>query len=106
MTLHSFRSPDGLPSGRTLPESEGGLRAPPGLGPWARVWWWLKFWLFVKTARLRFLAILVAIGLVIVKWDLLKAYYGRARRPDSGHAARRPDTELSCPMHPPLIRAH
>jgi membrane fusion protein, copper/silver efflux system len=88
------------------PPSDGGLRAPPGLGPWGRFWWWLKFWLFVKTARLRFIAILVAIGLVIVKWDLLKAYYERAMRPDSGQAAGSPDTEFVCPMHPTIIRDH
>src|SRR5689334_14927408 len=79
-----------------LPDSDGGLRAPPGLGPWVRFWWWLKFWLFVKTARLRFIAILVAIGLVIVKWNLLMVYYERFTRavfPGSGLAAANPDTE-------------
>src|SRR6516164_8874777 len=104
MTDHFVRPPgregDGSFSRLPAAENEGGLRAPPGLGPWGKFWWWLKFWLFVKTARLRFIAILVAIGLVIVKWNVLLAYYERWTRavfPASGHAAN-PDTEFWCPM--------
>ena len=37
----------------------------------------------VKLARLRFIAVLVAIGLVITQWDTLLAYYDRWTRPDS-----------------------
>jgi Cu(I)/Ag(I) efflux system membrane fusion protein len=96
---------DGAPTS-PAPGNEGGLRAPPGLGPWGRFWWWLKFWLFVKTARLRFIAILVAVGLVIVKWDVLAAYYEHWTRPAGGQQAAHSDTEFWCPMHPTIIRDH
>ena len=90
-------------------DSDGGLRAPPGLGPWGRFWWWLKFWLFVKTARLRFIAILVAIGLVIVKWNWLMAYYEHYTRViglSADQHATSSDTEFWCPMHPTVVRDH
>src|SRR5205807_8128322 len=42
-----------------------------------------KAWLVVKTAqaRLRFIVILAAIGLVISNWNLIKAYWDRWTRP-------------------------
>lgn len=56
-------------------------------------------------ARLRFVAILAVIGVVIIKWDLLKAYYERWTRPvDAVAAAADPDTEYFCPMHPSIVR--
>src|SRR5450631_2175563 len=85
------------------PPDEGGLHAPPGLGFWRTAWWWFDFLILVKLARLRFIAILVVIGLVIVKWDLLTAYYEKWTRPASlGHAVS--DFEFYCPMHPTVIR--
>ena len=56
-------------------------------------------------ARLRFVAILGVIGLAIVKWDLLLAYYEKYTRP--ADAATKPDdptTEYFCPMHPSIVR--
>lgn len=55
-------------------------------------------------ARLRFVAILGVIGLVIVKWDLLKAYYERWTRPAGEVAEAAPDVEFFCPMHPQIVR--
>jgi Cu(I)/Ag(I) efflux system membrane fusion protein len=84
--------------------SEGGLRAPPGLGFWGKAWWWFHFLILVKLARLRFIGLLLAIGFVIVKWDTLIAYYERWARPaDTDHAAGS-DVEYFCPMHPTVIR--
>ena len=56
-------------------------------------------------ARLRFVAILGVIGLAIVKWDLLLAYYDKYTRPADA-AAHDPDptTEYFCPMHPSIVR--
>ena len=82
---------------------EGGLRPPPGYGFWRRLWWWFDFWILVKLARLRFIAILVVLGLVIVKWDLIVAYYDRWTRGDAQHA-HVGDFEFYCPMHPTVIR--
>jgi hypothetical protein len=60
--------------------SEGGLRPPPGLGFWGRAWWWFHFLILLKLARLRFLAILAAVGATLLYWDMLTAYYERWTR--------------------------
>ena len=66
------------------PQDEGGLRPPPGLSDWQRVWWWFNFIILVKLARLRFVAILIVIAVVITQWDLLTAYYEKWTRPAAG----------------------
>jgi len=55
-------------------------------------------------ARLRFVAILAVIGIVIVKWDVMKAHYERWTRPADSIIAADSDTEYFCPMHPAIIR--
>ena len=79
---------------------EGGLRAPPGLTGWRKAWWWFDFIILVKLARLRFIAILVVIGVVITQWDTLVAYYDKWTRPAGGRRRPRSDVEYFCPMHP------
>jgi Cu(I)/Ag(I) efflux system membrane fusion protein len=87
------------------PPDEGGLRPPPGLSYWQRVWWWFDFVILVKLARLRFVAILVVIGIVITQWDLLSAYYEKWTRPAGGEAAAGGGVfEWFCPMHPSVVR--
>ncbi len=86
------------------PNDEGGLRAPPGLGPLGRVWWWLKFTFRVNAARMRFIAILLAIGAVIAYWDTLRAYYEKWTRPASEQAIAASGVEFWCPMHPAVVR--
>jgi len=99
---------DVLPPPRLGPHedirSEGGLRAPPGLSFWRKVWWWFDFLILVKLARLRFIGILLAIGIVIVKWDTLVAYYEKWTRPTTAQQVGSSDTEYYCPMHPSVIR--
>jgi Cu(I)/Ag(I) efflux system membrane fusion protein len=85
---------------------EGGLRAPPGLGPLGKAWWWFHLLILVKLARLRFIALLLAIGLVIVKWETLKANYEKWTRPASVQAVASADSEFWCPMHPTIVRDH
>ena len=53
--------------------NEGGLRAPTHLKGWRKWWWWFDLIVLVKLARLRFIGILVLIGLAITQWDLLVA---------------------------------
>ncbi|MFO1094056.1 MAG: efflux RND transporter periplasmic adaptor subunit [Planctomycetaceae bacterium] len=83
---------------------EGGLRAPPGLKGWRKAWWWFDFIILVKLARLRFIAVLAVIGVVITQWDLLAAYYDRWTRPADAVAGAGSDVEWFCPMHPSIVR--
>src|SRR4051812_1860339 len=83
---------------------EGGLRAPPGLKGWRKAWWWFDFIILVKLARLRFIAVLAVIGIVITQWDLLAAYYDRWTRPADATAGPGSDVEWFCPMHPSIVR--
>src|SRR5438132_271442 len=85
-------------------QDEGGLRPPPGLSDWQRVWWWFDFLILVKIARLRFVAILIVIGVIITQWDLLIAYYDKWTRPAGATQAASSEYEWFCPMHPSVIR--
>jgi Cu(I)/Ag(I) efflux system membrane fusion protein len=85
-------------------DSEGGLRAPPGLSRLGKVWWWFHFLILVKLARLRFIAVVAAMGAVIVYWDTLTNYYERWTRVSDGHEHAGSDTEFFCPMHPQIVR--
>lgn len=105
----SEQFPNGRGPANPLPvppddSDEGGLQAPPGLSPMGEFWWWLRFWLFVKTARLRFIVVLLAVGGVIMYWETLKAYYEKYARPTAVAAEAAADTEFWCPMHPAVIR--
>jgi membrane fusion protein, copper/silver efflux system len=86
--------------------NEGGLRAPSHLTGWRKAWWWFDFIILVKLARLRFVAILVLIGVVITQWDTLLAYYDKWTRPENATAAAaaESDIEYFCPMHPSIVR--
>jgi Cu(I)/Ag(I) efflux system membrane fusion protein len=54
-------------------------------------------------ARLRFLVILGVIGLVLVKWDWLRATYEKWHRPADATVAD-PNSEYYCPMHLTVVR--
>ncbi|GIW85152.1 MAG: hypothetical protein KatS3mg107_0812 [Gemmataceae bacterium] len=65
-------------------------------------WLW---WLRVPLARLRFVAILTVLGLVMVYWDTLAAYYAKWTRPAApGADTPSGDYEWYCPMHPNVVR--
>ncbi len=86
------------------PDDEGGLSAPPGLTGWRKAWWWFHFLILVKLARLRFIGILLVIGIIITQWDTLIAYYDKWTRGATAAAAGGSDIEYFCPMHPSIIR--
>jgi Cu(I)/Ag(I) efflux system membrane fusion protein len=104
MPENNIRAGQNPAAGGSPPPDEGGLRAPPGLGFWGKAWWWFHFLILVKLARLRFIGILLAIGLVIIMWDTITAYYDRWTRPADHEHAAGSDTEYYCPMHPTVIR--
>jgi Cu(I)/Ag(I) efflux system membrane fusion protein len=85
-------------------DDEGGLRAPPGMTGWRKAWWWFDFVILVKLARLRFIVVLAAIGIVITQWDLLSAHYEKWTRPTGTMAGAVSDVEWFCPMHPTVVR--
>ena len=92
--LNSLSDGDGSPSAPALSRT-----------PKHGFWW--KSWLVLKVvqARLRFIAILAAIGVVLAYWDTLSNYYERWTRPLRGAEAEvSPDTEYFCPMHPFIVR--
>ena len=66
-----------------------------------------KFWIVVKVieVRLRFIAVLVATGLVIGYWDTIKNYWDKWTR-SAAHVSvpADSDTEYYCPMHPNVVR--
>ena len=69
---------------------------------------WKRFLLVVKVVevRLRFISVLVAVGLFIGYWDTVKNYWDKWTRP--GAAAVRElgsDQEFFCPMDPQVIRS-
>src|SRR5437879_5417026 len=67
---------------------------------------WHNVWQVIKTiqARLRFIAILVAIGVLIGYWDTLSNYYEKWTRPAAGTETASADFEYFCPMHPFIVR--
>jgi len=83
---------------------EGGLRAPAHLKGWRKCWWWFDFIVLVKLARLRFIGILVLIGVIITQWDVLVAYYEKWTRPAAASDVAAGEFEWFCPMHPAVVR--
>lgn len=96
MTLDNLRHP-------ASPNGHGGGAA---TGPTEAHSFGWKAWLVFKTvqARLRFIAVLVAIGLVVGNWGTLTAYWERWTGPASGEPTAGADTEYFCPMHPYIVR--
>jgi Cu(I)/Ag(I) efflux system membrane fusion protein len=104
MSYNRIPDEDVFPNAPVRVDDEGGLRAPPELTGWRRGWWWFDFIILVKLARLRFIAILAAIGVVITQWDLLSAYHDKWTRPAKAVSGAASDVEWFCPMHPSVVR--
>jgi Cu(I)/Ag(I) efflux system membrane fusion protein len=58
----------------------------------------------VVELRLRFIALMVATGLVFAYWDTLWNYYDKWNRPVGEQVAVASDIEYYCPMHPSVVR--
>ena len=98
MTDHNIHSPQEPADLRDVPA------VLPVDAPAHTVSW--KVWLIARTtlARLRFLAIVVIIGAVIVKWDTIIAIKDKLFRHAPEVEAAAAGVEFFCPMHPQIVR--
>lgn len=89
-----------------MPEHTGSNQVPanPAAPRTAGFWW--RFWRFLQLLqlRLRFVAILAAVGTVIAFWDTLNGYYEKWTRKPENEEVAAADVEYYCPMHPFIIR--
>ncbi len=67
-------------------------------------WQRAKFVFRAIEVRLRFIALFVVIGLLMLYWRTIENYWDRWTRPSSQAAAAELGTEYYCPMHPSVIR--
>jgi membrane fusion protein, copper/silver efflux system len=65
-----------------------------------------KLWMVVRilNVRLRFIFLMVLVGVVASQWDNLMNHWDRWRRPQHATAAAAEQTEYYCPMHPSVVR--
>src|SRR3972149_3902777 len=78
-----------------------------GNTPNQRAGFWSAVWFTVKAIeiRLRFIAVLVGIGLVIGYWDAIENRWDKWTRPAADKAtALAGGEEFFCPMHPTVVR--
>ena len=67
-----------------------------------------RFWtvLRILNVRLRFILLMVVVGLVAGNWDDIMNRYDRLRRPARASSlVRDRQVEYYCPMHPNVVRA-
>lgn len=67
-------------------------------------WRKLAFAFKAIEVRLRFIAIIVVIGLIFGYWETLKNHWDKWTRPAVAGAALAAGTEFYCPMHPNVVR--
>jgi Cu(I)/Ag(I) efflux system membrane fusion protein len=73
----------------------------PGPAPAGRVWTFIR----IMNVRLRFIFLMVLVGLVAGYWENITNYYDRWRRPvEVLTGAHAEETEYYCPMHPSVVR--
>jgi multidrug efflux pump subunit AcrA (membrane-fusion protein) len=82
--------------------SERASQPHPGHGLGRKVWQVLQ----VVQARLRFVALLLLLGLVFSSWGTLSNTWEKWTRVASAEPPADPDVEYFCPMHPTVVRDH
>jgi len=82
------------------PRIHMGTAQAPKPGRWSK----FKFAFQALEVRLRFIAILVFIGLLFGYWDTLRNYWDKWTRPANAAVALDSGTEFYCPMHPQVVR--
>lgn len=83
-----------------VPDAEKPSPPPSKPGRWRKI----RFALQAIEVRLRFVGILVAVGLVFGYWNTIRNYWDKWTRPPVAAAATADDTEYFCPMHPQVVR--
>ncbi len=74
----------------------------PGKTIWKSLWMVLK----ILEIRLRFIILLLALGLTIGYWDTIRNYWDKWTRPPHSAITKGEETiEYYCPMHPQVVRA-
>lgn len=67
-----------------------------------RLWWFIE----VLNVRLRFVFLMVVVGLVVGYWDTIMNYVDRWTRPEQvPDMVAAQETEHYCPMHPNIVRS-
>ena len=103
--MSADHSQSNLPADETEGRRDGGLHAPAEMTGWRKAWWWLAFVVRVNLARLRFIAAIALIGLILTQWDYLVARYEKwMRRAATAKTTSESEFEWFCPMHPSIVR--
>lgn len=96
------------PNHATRPNAPGpGAHAShPAAGPEGKRGGWRTVLFVLKAVeiRLRFIAVLAGIGLLMIYWDTFNNYWDKWTRPASAATALGADHEFYCPMHPDVFR--
>jgi len=84
----------------STPNNPPATAAPPPK-PAGRVWTFVR----ILNVRLRFIFLMVLVGLVAGYWDTITNYYDRWRRPVQVAVGKHAEeVEYYCPMHPSVVR--
>jgi len=93
---------DNSPSADARPQSEADGPATPRMSGRQK----LRLVILVVLKRVRFLAILAAVGMFIGYWDTIRNYWDRWTRPQTMAAKQLGSgQEFYCPMHPQVVRS-
>src|SRR2546421_7284453 len=68
----------------------------------SRIWTAIR----IVNVRLRFVILMLVVGLIAGNWDRLTNHFDRWTRPaPASQDAEAPDSEYYCPMHPNIVRS-
>lgn len=66
-----------------------------------------RIWVFVRimNVRLRFIFLMILVGVIAANWERIQNYYDRWTRPEKApETVQNQEIEYYCPMHPNIIR--
>lgn len=99
------RAAGGEPIGPTVPQEDGASATPATGTPPMTGRQKLRLVGLVILKRVRFIAILAAVGLFIGYWETIENYWDKWTRPKAAAVRQlEPGQEFFCPMHPQVVR--